>query len=72
MRSADNSEGGKPMTKPATYQMMDELHQALIDYYGGEFNYLMAIMKQRVQIQQRQVGMMIISTLRDVVRAIAP
>ena len=29
------------------YQLMDELHATLIDYYGGEFGYHMAIISQR-------------------------
>lgn len=31
------------------YKMCDELHASLVDYYGNEFDYLMANMDMRVK-----------------------
>lgn len=48
----------------STYELIDELHQALIDYYGGEFNYLMACLVTDVN-DLRQVTLDAIAAMAD-------
>lgn len=50
------------MSNKGVYQMMDELHDMLISYYGGEFNYLSAKMTTALSDCKQAIGESIIAT----------